>query len=144
MQARPRQLDKADALVRRAREIIDYFQPASFFIENPWTGLLPKRDVVRDLPRVRIDYCTMGRYFKKPTCIFTNTDLKESVCPGAERCHAMIGTRRAHTAQMQVSKEYPHDTRIPLQVLYALPPPLCEAMVKAAERQSSNSASRSA
>ncbi len=32
---RPRQLDDADALVRRALEIIEYLQPRMWVLENP-------------------------------------------------------------------------------------------------------------
>jgi hypothetical protein len=50
MQARPRRLDEGDALVRKALEIIAYFDPPAWFMENPHSGLLRKREVVAGLP----------------------------------------------------------------------------------------------
>ena len=35
----PRELENADRLVAKCREIIDYFEPDICFIENPGTGL---------------------------------------------------------------------------------------------------------
>ena len=53
----PRDLEGADALVAKCREIIEYFCPRRWFIENPDTGLLKDREVVAGLPYVRVDYC---------------------------------------------------------------------------------------
>ena len=46
----PRDLEGADRLVQRALNLIDYFAPRFWFIENPWTSLLRKRDVSSHLP----------------------------------------------------------------------------------------------
>ena len=46
----PRNFAKADALVQKCREIIDYFSPSVYFIENPDSGLLKDRVVVAGLP----------------------------------------------------------------------------------------------
>ncbi len=43
----PRDLEGSDRLVQTVLDIIAFFKPASFFIENPQTGLLKGRDVVR-------------------------------------------------------------------------------------------------
>ena len=56
----PRGLHGADMLVRRCRDIISYFQPLTWFIENPHSGMLKSRDVVSDLPSVVVDYCMYG------------------------------------------------------------------------------------
>jgi hypothetical protein len=144
MRARPRRLEEADALVRRAREITEYFDPPAFFYENPWTGLLPKRDILADLPRVRIDYCVAGALYKKPTCIWTNTELKESRCPGPGRCPSMRGTRHLQTAQRQKQTGHETDVRVPRTQLYAMPPLLCHAMCAVAERAIEHATSRGA
>ena len=47
---RPRQLDKADQIVEKTLEIIEYFRPESWILENPRTGLLPNREYMQGIP----------------------------------------------------------------------------------------------
>ena len=65
----PRDLEGADRLVPKCREIIDYFEPCIWFIENPDSGLLKDRGVVAGLPFVRVDYCMYGAPYRKRTRI---------------------------------------------------------------------------
>ena len=67
-----RDFPEADKLVLKTLEIIDYFQPKYYFIENPWTGLLKTRPFMKDRPYYRVDYCCYRRGCKKPTAIWTN------------------------------------------------------------------------
>lgn len=67
-----RDLDYADSLVKKALEIIEWFQPKYWFIENPDTGLLKTRPFMKDLPYYVVDYCQYDRDEKKPTRIYTN------------------------------------------------------------------------
>ena len=53
----PRNLDLADSLVRRSLEIIEYFQPRVWFLENPTTGMLKDRPFMEGLPFCDVDYC---------------------------------------------------------------------------------------
>ena len=69
----PRDLVAADALVQRCLDIIAYWQPKYWFLENPQTGLLKTRDVVRGIPYVDLDYCMYGAPYRKRTRIWTNT-----------------------------------------------------------------------
>jgi hypothetical protein len=57
MTCRERRLEEADALVKRALDIINYFQPDFWFMENPQRGLLKGRPVVKGLSYVDVDYC---------------------------------------------------------------------------------------
>ena len=53
-----RDLEGADRLVNKAREIIAYFQPMFWLIENPATGLLKTRPCVQDMdPPLLCSYC---------------------------------------------------------------------------------------
>ena len=56
----PRDLEGDDHVVRRCRDIISYFEPLSWFLEYPHSGLLKGRDVVSDLPSVVVGYCMYG------------------------------------------------------------------------------------
>ena len=55
-----RKLDKANKIVLKTLEIIDYFKPLVWFIENPQTGLLKKQIFMSGMPYKDIDYC-IGR-----------------------------------------------------------------------------------
>ena len=65
---RPRDFAKADALVEKALEIINFFQPRLWWLENPRTGFLKGREIVKNLPFIDIDYCQFSDWgYKKPT-----------------------------------------------------------------------------
>ena len=53
----PRNLELADRLVAKTLEIINYFRPLSWCIENPQTGLLKTRDVVAGVLYNDVSYC---------------------------------------------------------------------------------------
>ena len=52
-----RDLEGADALVKRTRDIIDYIKPRFWAFENVGSGLLPGRDVVAGLHCDYVTYC---------------------------------------------------------------------------------------
>ena len=57
-------------LLRKTEEIIDYFNPTYYFIENPQTGKM--KDFV-DKPKFIVDYCMYSNYgYRKRTIIFSN------------------------------------------------------------------------
>jgi hypothetical protein len=72
--------------VKRSLEIVEYFRPARWFMENPRTGLLGKQDYVQNLAHVDVDYCQFteptkgsdGQYewgYRKPTRFWGSPDL---------------------------------------------------------------------
>ena len=86
---RPRDLELANRIVRRALEIVEYLQPKRWFLENPRTGLLKNQDYMQGFAYVDIDYCqftvperdeqglwTWG--YRKPTRFWVRTSF--SVC----------------------------------------------------------------
>ena len=63
-------IDNGLPLLRRTEEIIDYFKPMHYFIENPQTGRM--KDYI-DKPCYIVNYCRYSDWgYKKPTCIWTN------------------------------------------------------------------------
>lgn len=69
-----RNLELADAIAKKCIEIIEYFKPKYWFIENPQTGLLKSRDfmIKKNLPFVDVLYCQYGYTYRKQTRIWTN------------------------------------------------------------------------
>jgi len=58
-------------LLRKAQEIIEYFEPKQWFIENPATGKM--KEFLTDLPHYDVDYCRYCDWgYKKRTRIWTN------------------------------------------------------------------------
>ena len=47
---------------KRALEIIDYFKPKAWFIENPWASAMKDLTHFTDRPSYRFDYLTPGKY----------------------------------------------------------------------------------
>ena len=77
----PRDLEGADKLVLQVLEIIAYFDPLYFFIENPWSGLLKGRAIMAHLPTPKkASYCKYGFPYQKHIAIWTNTDIKFLAC----------------------------------------------------------------
>ena len=58
----------ADRLVEKTFEIINYFQPSYWWVENPRSGYLKDREVVKNVPYLDLDYCQFSDWgYKKPT-----------------------------------------------------------------------------
>lgn len=81
---RPRNLVLADSIVQRTIEIINYFNPERWFMENPQTGLLKNREFMLGLPYVDVDYCRYSNWgYKKRTRIWTNVEYEGKMCDKA-------------------------------------------------------------
>jgi len=116
----PRDLVGADALVQRCLDIIAYWQPKYWFIENPQTGLLKTRDVVQGVPFVDLDYCMYGAPYRKRTRIWTNTRYTpRPLC---------VHSGHARSAQRGPSRRG-GQSGCSLQTLHALPSELTEELL---------------
>ena len=75
---------ESDKIVKRTLEIIDYFKPDLYFIENPQTGTLKSRDVMKDISYYDVDYCMYSNWgYQKRTRIWTNKEnFKPLKCNG--------------------------------------------------------------
>ena len=138
----PRDLEGADALVRRALEIASWFPRIPWFMENPHSGLLKTREVVRSLQMNVVDYCqyAVGTDFlgrsRKRTAIWTNADWKPArpLCD-KRTCHFCTdGKSHDHCAQ-RIDKTITGGRGFPRQSLYQLysipeplPQELCDFM----------------
>ena len=126
---RQRQLDHADKVVCKVLDIIRYFGPKWWWIENPATGILKSRPYMSELAYVNIDYCQFSDWgYQKPTRfwgIFPGGKLEDRVCNGHD-CPNLVGPpsrvggRRRHRIQLSGNESFPatwKQYRIPKDVV---------------------------
>ena len=72
----PRDLEGADALVKKTRDILDYLKPRFWAFENVGSGMLPGREVVAGLHCDFLTYCKYaeGEFpkYRKLTVVWHN------------------------------------------------------------------------
>ena len=87
-------MNESDKLVLKAFEIIEYFNPHYWFLENPATGRLKNREMMKDKPFYDVDYCMYSDWgYRKRTRIWTNKkDWNNKICDGKGTCGNMIKT----------------------------------------------------
>tara|TARA_R110001592_G_scaffold9704_8_gene51369 strand:- start:914 stop:1627 length:714 start_codon:yes stop_codon:yes gene_type:complete len=85
-----------DKLVDKSIEIINYFKPRLWFMENPATGCLKKREIVKDLPFYDVDYCMYSDWgYKKKTRFWTNRkNFNAQLCN--KQCGNMVKINDKH------------------------------------------------
>jgi len=83
-------IEKGLPPVLKTLEILKYFKPEFWFIENPSTGKM-KDFMPKDLSFIDVDYCRFGFSYRKRTRIWTNKKLSNCLCEGADTCPAMDG-----------------------------------------------------
>jgi hypothetical protein len=144
----PRDLEGSDALVVRVLEIIAYFQPTCYTIENPWTGLMRKREVVQHLEGLLkcVSYCKYGSRFRKHTAVWSNLLLwsPKPACSAYMPCAYRENGRHPVSAQRAPGKDggvrrATASDHFDLDELYAIPAELCAELAEAATRQTAAS-----
>ena len=67
-----RKIEQANNIVKRVLEIIAYYEPIYYMIENPQTGLLKSQIFMSDISYNDLDYCKYGMLYRKRTRIWNN------------------------------------------------------------------------
>ena len=67
-----RKIEESNVIVLKVLEIIRYFDPIFFMIENPQTGLLKNQYFMKDIPYDDLDYCKYGMPYRKRTRLWNN------------------------------------------------------------------------
>ena len=67
-----RKIDEANNIVLNTIEIIKYFEPQYFVIENPQTGLLKQQPFMNEFSYTDSDYCKYGMPYRKRTRLWHN------------------------------------------------------------------------
>ncbi len=93
-------------LVNKTREIIEYFEPNYWFIENPQTGQM--KNYLSDLPYYDVDYCKYSDWgYRKRTRIWTNNDrFVPKIC--RKDCENMFDPNK-HKTEMSNAKTIKRD-----------------------------------
>ena len=86
---------ESDKFILKTLEIIDYFDCEYWFMENPATGQLKHRDVVKDIPFYDVSYCMYSDWgYEKKTRIWTNLpDWNNKICDKSGACGNMIDSQ---------------------------------------------------
>ena len=106
-------------MVDKVREIIDYFKPKYWWIENPQTGRM--KSYITDLPYYDVDYCKYSDWgYRKRTRFWTNIkNFEPKTCK--KDCGYYI--KGGHTNSLGVYKNQPskyQKYRIPFKIIRGL------------------------
>ena len=92
-------VDYANSIVLKTLEIIEYFKPRYWFIENPQTGLLKEQEFMKGLPFFDVDYCKYGMRYRKRTRIWTNLTTWKPKPLCKRDCGNVVDGKHVETAQ---------------------------------------------
>ena len=113
----------ADNWVKKTLEILDFFKPKKWFMENPRGGLLKSREFMLNLPYVDVDYCRYCDWgYRKQTRIWTNVDFIGKTCN--KNCGNMNGNKH----KLDVSRDVGSGTRRFKR--YRVPPNLIRELIE--------------
>ena len=106
-------------LVQKTIEIIEYYKPKFFFIENP-RGMLRKMIFMEKFDRHTITYCQYGDNRMKPTDIWTNNKnwIPRPMCKNGDSCH-ISAPRGSKTGTQGLVNAYER-SKIPKQLCYEI------------------------
>lgn len=107
-QAKTQAAEFGKKLALKTIEIIEYFDPKYFFIENP-RGMLRKMDFMinKKFHRTCVTYCQYGDERMKPTDIWTNNIYwnPRPICKNGDACHTSA-PRGSRTGTQGLSNAY--------------------------------------
>ena len=110
-------------LLRKAQEIIDYFKPTYWFIENPRSGKM--KNFLEELHYYDVDYCQYCDWgYKKPTRIWTN---KTGFSPRTCNKNCKYVQNGKHIVDM-AQKHSGGNNKKTLALKYRIPPKLIESL----------------
>lgn len=102
-------------IIKKTLEIIDYFKPKFWFLENP-RGKLRKLDLMKKYERATVCYCKYGDTRMKPTDIWTNHlysplfvegwKPREMCFNGNKNCHHQPAPRGSQTGTQGLKGNY--------------------------------------
>ena len=99
-----RNIEYANSIVLKTIEIIKYFNPKYFVIENPQTGLLKNQEFMNEFEFKDVDYCKYGFNYRKRTRLWNNITnwTPRNLCN--RDCGKIRNNKHIETAQRLPSK----------------------------------------
>lgn len=140
----PRNFALADAIVARTLQIIEHLQPKGWLMENPGTGLLKTRGVVRNLPFVTVCYCMysdgIDHRYRKPTNLWGGLPgfVPRPMCTRKAPCQFSLSGKHPCHAQRFPHSRLGDQHFFTLKQLYSMPKALCDDIARAAAALSSS------
>ncbi len=134
-------ITKGDPLIKKTLEIIEYFNPTLWFIENPDSGRMKNRPFMKDLPYYVVDYCMYSDWgYRKRTRIWTNKEnWTPMTCDNKGTCGNMIEglhkTNLANTARRRKADKMClevgicNNSSLNLEMRYRIPPDLIYSLL---------------
>ena len=94
-----RNIEYANSIVLKTIEIIKYFNPKYFVIENPQTGLSKNQEFMDEFDFKDVDYCKYGMPYRKRTRLWNNitTWKPKDLCK--KDCDNIRNNKHIETAQ---------------------------------------------
>jgi hypothetical protein len=121
------QRDIHSKFIKKTIEIIKYFNPTFYFIENPLHSKI--WDYVEDDYKnkfVIVDYCYFGYRYKKPTKILTNKKLDNKRC-SCKKHNLRIGVNPYGKMKNAIGVQFDNTT---INERYSIPPLLLEYLLE--------------
>ena len=107
------EMNQSDHIIKRTLDIINYFNPLIWFIENP-LSTLKDRQIMKNIPYYICDYCKYSDWgYKKRTCIWTNKEEWTALKCNND-CENMINldNQKLHRERMGTSKTIKDEDKI--------------------------------
>jgi site-specific DNA-cytosine methylase len=96
-----RDIEGSNKIVQRTLDILEYYEPKYWIIENPQTGMLKDQLCMYGVPFKDFDYCKYGMPYRKRTRLWNNI-FNWNPRPLCKRdCGSMNETRTKHKAVAQ-------------------------------------------
>jgi len=107
------------APIKKTLELLDYFKPEYWFIENPETRKM-KDHIPKYFPYVDIDYCRFGYPYRKRTRIWHNREIDDCLCQGVGVCKSMEGGRHVPSSDKNDKTSHILRYQVPTDLFYYL------------------------
>ena len=138
-----RDIEGANKIVQQTLDILEYFEPKYWMLENPQSGLLKDQLCMYGLPFTDVDYCKYGMRYRKRTRIWNNMTAWKQRPLCTRDCDSMDDNRKKH---LQVAQRMPPGKKSTWgdrqahnqQELYVIPPDLVREIFTAIRRSQPN------